>query len=137
MTRGGLLAFLRQHKLCVVSSVHADGAPQAAVVGYAVTDELELVFDTVTTSRKYKNLTTDPRCAVVMWSDAITVQIEGRADEPTGDDLERLRAAYFVAYPDGRDRLRDWPTLTYVRVRPHWARYSDFTTNEIVELELS
>lgn len=136
MTRSGLLAFLRNHKLCVQSSVHADGAPQAAVVGYACTDELELVFDTVTTSRKYRNLQADARCAIVVWDDAITVQLEGVADEPTGEDLERLRAAYFVAYPDGRDRLRDWADLTYIRVRPHWIRYSDFTTGEIIEVPL-
>ncbi len=136
MTRTDLIAFLRKHTLCVEASVHADGRPQAAVVGYAVSDDLELVFDTVTTSRKYDNLVADPRCALVVWDDAITVQLEGIADFPAGDDLDRLRACYFVAYPDGRDRLRDWPALTYVRVRPTWARYSDFSTNTIVELAL-
>ncbi|MBA3462181.1 MAG: pyridoxamine 5'-phosphate oxidase family protein [Deltaproteobacteria bacterium] len=135
MTRGDLIAFLRNHKLCVQSSLHASGAPQAAVVGYAVSDDLEVVFDTVTTSRKYQNLTRDPRCSIVVWSEAITVQLEGIADEPTADDLDRLRTCYFGAYPDGRERLRDWPTLTYVRVRPRWARYSDFATNTIVELD--
>jgi hypothetical protein len=135
MTRDGLIAFLRNHKLCVQSSLHTtSGAPQAAVVGYAVSDDLEIVFDTVTTSRKYQNLKADPRCAIVVWDDAITVQLEGIADEPTGDDLDRLRTCYFVAYPDGRDRLRDWRTLTYLRVRPTWARYSDFASSTIVEL---
>ena len=131
------MAFLRQHKLCVQSSLHRDGAPQSAVVGYACSDELEVVFDTVTTTRKYKNLKADPRCAIVVWADAITVQLEGVADEPTGEDLERMRACYFVAYPDGRDRLRDWANLTYLRVRPHWARYSDFGSGEIAEVVLS
>ena len=37
------------------------GGPQAAVVGFAVSDLLEIVFDTVTTSRKYQNLRRDPR----------------------------------------------------------------------------
>lgn len=134
MKRAELIAFLRAHKLCVQASVHADGRPQAAVVGYAISDDLEIVFDTVTTSRKFANLTRDPRCAITVWAEAITVQLEGNADVPAGDDLDRLRACYFVAYPDGRDRLRDWPTLTYFRVRPTWARYSDFTTNTIVEL---
>jgi hypothetical protein len=134
MTRDELIGFLRSQKVCVQASVHADGRPQAAVVGYAISDDMEIVFDTVTTSRKFANLTTDPRCAITVWSGEITVQLEGIADVPTGDDLERLRACYFVAYPDGRERLRDWPTLTYVRVRPTWARYSDFATNTIVEL---
>ncbi len=135
MTRTELIAFLRSQKLCVQASVHSDGRPQAAVVGYAVSDELEIVFDTVTTSRKYANLCADPRCAITVWSDAITVQLEGNADLPTGEELVRLRACYFVAYPDGQERLREWPTLTYVRLRPTWARYSDFTTNTIVELD--
>ena len=95
------------------------------------------MFDTVTTSRKYRNLQADPRCAIVVWNDAITVQIEGVADEPTGEELERVRACYFAAYPDGRDRLRDWADLTYIRVRPRWARYSDFAGGEIAEVALS
>ena len=137
MTHAELIELLRNHKLAVESSLHADGRPQAAVVGFAVSDELEIVFDTVTTSRKYHNLKRDPRCALVIgWDAEITVQIEGVADEPTGDDLARLKACYFVAYPDGRERAR-WPTIAYIRVRPRWIRYSDFTTTPaptIVEL---
>ena len=137
MTRSELVAVLRTHKLAVQASIHADGGPQAAVVGFAVSDELEIVFDTVTTSRKYHNLCCDPRCALVIgWDAEITVQLEGIADVPGGDDLERLQAIYFLAYPDGRDRARSWPTLTYVRVRPTWARYSDFTSNTVSEIEL-
>jgi hypothetical protein len=40
-------AYLRQQKLVVQSSIAADGAPQATLVGIAITDETELVFDTV------------------------------------------------------------------------------------------
>jgi hypothetical protein len=40
-------AYLRQQKLAVQSSIAADGAPQATLVGIAITDETELVFDTV------------------------------------------------------------------------------------------
>lgn len=100
--------------------------PQAAVIGFAVSDALELVFDTTEDTRKYRNLRADPRIALVVgWDDAVTAQIEGIADFPSGDELERIRQCYFVAYPDGRDRL-DWPGITHVRVRPTWVRYSDF-----------
>jgi general stress protein 26 len=134
MTHAELIRFLRKHKLAVQTSIHADGSPQAALVGFAVTDQLEIVFDTVTTSRKYRNLKRDPRCALVIgWNEEITVQIEGVADEPTGDELARLQACYFAVYPDGRDRAK-WPTIAYFRIRPKWARYSDFTTMTIVEL---
>jgi general stress protein 26 len=136
MTRLEILGFLRRHKLAVQASVAAGGAPQAAVVGYGVSDALEIVFDTIETTRKAVNLHADPRIALVVgWDDEITAQIEGVADFPTGAELQRLREVYFAAYPDGRDRLA-WPGITHVRVRPTWIRYSDFTKDppEIVEL---
>lgn len=136
MTRAELVDFLRQHRLAVEATVAPAGAPQAAVVGFAVSDALELVFDTLTTTRKYENLVREPRIALVIgWDREQTAQLEGTADVPDGDDRDRLRAVYFAAYPDGRARLA-WPGLVHVRVRPTWVRYSDFTTTppRIVEL---
>jgi hypothetical protein len=140
VTRVELLGFLRRYKLAVVatiealgprapslSQVAAPGAPQAAVVGFAVSDQLEIVFDTLESTRKYVNLVADPRVALVIgWDDAITAQLEGVADVPAGAELDRLRECYFGPYPDGRERLA-WPGITHVRVRPTWARLSDFT----------
>ncbi|WP_406000106.1 pyridoxamine 5'-phosphate oxidase family protein [Streptomyces sp. NBC_00829] len=136
MQRDELIWFLRRYKLAVQASVSPDGAPQAAVVGYAVSDQLEIVFDTVDTTRKCINLRADPRIALVIgWDDAITAQIEGVADFPTGTELERVREWYFTAYPDGRDRLA-WPGITHVRVRPSWVRYSDFTQDPPLVVEV-
>jgi general stress protein 26 len=136
MRRDELVRFLRRYKLAVEASVAAGGAPQAAVVGFAVSDDLEIVFDTTEETRKYRNLRADPRIALVIgWEHEITAQIEGVADFPTGAELERIRECYFVAYPDGRTRLA-WPGITHVRVRPTWVRYSDFTVDppRIVEM---
>ena len=134
-----VLTFLRAHKLATQATASADGAPQAAVVGYAVTDRLELVFDTLASTRKARNLRENPRLAFVVGGlkagDERTVQYEGVADEPTGVELERLKTAYYAVFPDGPSRL-SWPGLIYVRVRPTWIRYSDYNCNppEIVEL---
>jgi pyridoxine/pyridoxamine 5'-phosphate oxidase len=137
MQRAELLAFLREHRLAVQASVGRDGAPQAAVVGIAISDELEVVFDTLTSTRKYENLVADPRIALVIgWDQGKTAQIEGVVDFPTGAELERIRECYFVAYPDGRDRLA-WPGITHARVRPRWIRYSDFTCEPPRIIELS
>ena len=59
---------------------------------------------------------------------------EGIADEPSGSELERLKQTYYTVYPDGPSRLH-WPGLIYVRVRPTWIRYSDYTLDppQIVE----
>jgi len=133
-----LLAFLRQHRLAVEASVSPAHTPQAAVVGIAVTDRFEIVFDTVDSTRKAHNLRRNPRLAFVIGGltkgEERTVQYEGVADEPSGAELERLKAIYYSVYPDGPSRL-SWPGLIYVRVRPIWIRYTDYTVEptEIVE----
>ena len=128
-----MLQFIRRHRYAVQASVAADGAPQAAVVGIAVSDALEVVFDTLGTSRKAKNLRHEPRMALVVgWDEEQTLQLEGLADEPTGDELQRLKRVYLAAFPDGIER-EQWPDITYVRVHITWARYSDFRSNGGVE----
>lgn len=126
MTAPELIAFLRRYRLGVVATRGADGAPAAAVVGVAITDELEIVFDTLADTRKLANLTADPRVAIVIgWDHEATAQLEGLADIPTGAEHERILAAYLAVFPDGRERLA-WPGITHVRVTITWARYSDF-----------
>jgi pyridoxine/pyridoxamine 5'-phosphate oxidase len=137
MTRADLLPFLQKHRLGVQSTVSPSGDPQAAVVGIAVTPELEIIFDTLDTTRKCRNLRADPRIAFVIgWDEEITVQLEGIADEPTGAKRDRILEAYFAVYPDGRARLA-WKGITHFRMRPTWIRYSDFNgAGEIVEIEV-
>jgi len=129
VTRAEILAFMRCHSLAVQASVSAADAPQAAVVGFIVTDDFEIVFDTADTARKVANLRQNARCALVIGGmvngDERTVQLEGITDEPSGPDLERLKELYFARFPDGRER-QHWPGLTYVRVRTQWLRFSDF-----------
>jgi pyridoxine/pyridoxamine 5'-phosphate oxidase len=137
MTRAELLSFIRRHRYAVQASTAGDGAPQAAVVGIAATDELELVFDTLGTTRKAQNLRLNPRIALVVgWDEEQTVQLEGVVDEPTGAELARVKRAYFAAFPDGPER-EQWPGITYLRVRLTWARYSDFRPGGgVVEIAL-
>ena len=121
-----LYRFLRQHRYGVISSIAADGRPQSALVGIATTPDLRIVFDTLRTTRKYANLIRSPRCSfVVGWSGEQTLQFEGIAEEPAGDDLLRYQAAYFEVWPDGPARL-NWPNLTHLVVHPTWLRYSDY-----------
>jgi general stress protein 26 len=135
-----LLDFMRLHRLAVQASVSAAGVPQAALVGFAVSDQFEIVFDTLQTTRKAQNLHQNPHIALVIggWvpDDERTVQYEGEADEPSGAELDRLKQVYYTAYPDGPSRA-GWPGLIYVRVRPTWVRYSDYNKDppEIVEFQ--
>ena len=126
MERSDLYRFMKQHRYGVVSSIAADGSSQSALVGISVTPELCIVFDTLRTTRKYANLIRNPRCSIVVgWSGEQTVQFEGIAEEPSGDDLRGFQAAYFEIWPDGRARM-SWPNLTYLVAHPRWLRYSDY-----------
>ena len=126
MTREELLRFLQKHRLGVASTTADSGDPQSALVGIAVTDQFEIVFDTLAKTRKCQNLRKHPRISVVVgWDQEITVQYEGVADEPTGSELERLKAIYFAVYPECMSH-QTWEGITYVRIRPTWIRYSDF-----------
>jgi hypothetical protein len=122
----------------VQASVTGDARPQAAVVGIAVSDDFEIVFDTVDFSRKAQNIRSNPAVSLVIGGthdgDERTVQYEGTADVPTGAERDRLLDLYFSRFPDGRDRL-SWRGLIHVRVRPRWIRYSNFNSNppEILE----
>lgn len=120
-----LLAFMRRGRYWVEATVAASGAPQAAVVGVVVSEAFEVFFDTEGGTRKAANLRREPRVALVMWDGAATVQLEGLADEPEGDDLRRLKSLYFERFPDGREREK-WPDIRYVRVKPTWLRYADY-----------
>jgi general stress protein 26 len=140
MTREQLLAFMRSHRYAVEASVSSGGEVQAAVVGIVVSDDFEIFFDTLAETRKARNLRRNPAIALVIGGtapeDERSVQYEGLADEPEGAELERLKALYFDRFPDGRER-QSWPGLIYLRARPTWLRYSDFSRvpPEIVELE--
>lgn len=140
MTAATVLAFMRTHRLAVEASVSRDRAAQAAVVGIAVTDRFEVVFDTLDSTRKVSNLRANPRIALVIGGldpgDERTVQYEGVADLPSGPDRDRAQAAYFEAWPDGRARAA-WPRLVYVRVRATWIRYSDFNQNPPIIAEFA
>jgi hypothetical protein len=126
MTAANIYDFIAKEKLGVLSSLSPEGTVQSALVGIAVTPKLEIIFDTLDSTRKFRNLTQQLRCSFVIgWTGEITVQFEGEAWLPAGSELERYRQIYFSTWPDGPTRLA-WPGLTHVVVRPTWVRYSDF-----------
>ncbi|MBI3235875.1 MAG: pyridoxamine 5'-phosphate oxidase family protein [Bacteroidetes bacterium] len=104
MTKEYLYNFISKHKFAVLSTVSEENKPESAVVGIAVTKDLKIFFDTVSTSRKYQNLLKIPSIAFVIgWDDARTVQYE------------------------------EWKDIAYFCVEPKWIRYSDFTIPQYIE----
>jgi general stress protein 26 len=129
-----MLVYIRRHKLAVIATTASDGSAQSALVGVGVTPALELVFDTLTTTRKHANLLRDPRIAVTFTGPGEqTLQYEGVAAPVslTGTQDHAYREAYYEAWPEGRQRLQ-WPNLAYWRVAPRWARYSDYACGPLI-----
>jgi hypothetical protein len=128
--------FMSGEQLAVLATVGADEQPEAALVGFAVTPELELIFDTVKESRKYPNLKSNPRMAwVIGCTTEVSVQYEGVAEELEGGDLAKYKKTYFAKFLDGPAR-ESWPGITYFVVRPKWVRFCDYNpaTRRIEEM---
>ena len=142
MTRNDLLNFLRQHTLAVQATVSPTNTPQAAVIGFMITDNFEIFFDSITANRKVGNLRNNPAIAFVIGGllkgDERTAQYEGVADEPVGSELTRLQEMYFTRFPEGRER-QGWSGIVYFRARPKWIRYSDYSQNppQVVEFNFA
>jgi hypothetical protein len=133
-SKSELLFYMRGHKLAVVATVNQSSAPEAALVGVGVTDKHELVFDTISFTRKHENLFLRPRIAVTFSGPGEqTLQYEGIAFPLSSDGAEdaAYREAYYAAWPDGRERL-NWAGLVNWGVTPIWARYSDFGRGPLI-----
>jgi hypothetical protein len=130
LTRTDLYNFITQSKLGVLGTIGGTGAPQSALVGIAVTEHLEIVFDTVKSSRKHANLIANPACSFAIgWAGEKTVQYEGEAEELTEAKVRaKYQRVYFQAWPECRDHM-SWPGITYFVVRPRWIRFSDYDQN--------
>ena len=128
-----LYEFVSRHRLAVVSTKSVRETPQSALVGIAVSRNLEIYFDTVDTTRKIANIRRNPDVSLVIgWENEQTLQYEGVADEPKADELLALKAIYFETWPDGPER-QAWQGITYCRVRPTWLRFSSFIEPQLIE----
>ena len=131
---------MKEQRYALVASVSAAGTPEAVVVGVAVTDAFEIVFDKLKTTRKAKTLRTNPAVAFVIGGsipgDERTVHYEGDASFPEGAQLARIQAAYFAAFPSGRSRSSS-PGIAYVRVMPRWLRSSDYNSTPAASVEIT
>jgi hypothetical protein len=89
VNRAELLAVMRGNRYAIEATVTPTGAPQAAVIGVAVTDAFEMCFDTLGGFAQGA----EPACQPTVRSrarrllrtgDERTLQYEGLADEPAG-----------------------------------------------------
>jgi general stress protein 26 len=131
MTKEFLYNFIRRYKYGIVSTVSLRNTPESACVGFAVTADLEIIFDTVSDSRKYKNLLLNHNIAFVIGCRGEqTVQYEGVAKVPDDKELDNLLQTYFEVFPEGKVRKDKWKNIAYFCVTPKWIRYSNFNNSK-------
>ena len=131
--RKELHAFLAARPLAVIATTGADGTPEAALMNYAVTPSLEIIFETTSETQKYPNLKRNPRIALVAgWDGPVTLQYRGVAEEMAGAAQDAARDIFLAAFPL-KSSHQVWPGNFYFRVRPLWIRFSSYYQPRRVE----
>lgn len=117
--------FIRETAFAVVASVDSSGAPQAAGVKIAASDDGQLIFGTAAITRKAENIAGDPRVAVVVNQPGASLQIEGGAQILSGTDLASGLEIYLAAFPDEKERMES-AEAALIRITPTWQRMTDY-----------
>lgn len=119
-----ILEFLHTQLLGVISTVDsATNKPEAALVAFSETDQLELIFGTFNDTRKFANLQGNPHVAFVISSDTTTVQYEGIAKIAEGDHIEEYRAIHLTKNPRAQ-KVSHHLKQQFFKVTPTWVRYT-------------
>ena len=139
ITKQKILEFLHQNDLGVISTIHVGkSAPESALVGFGATENLELVFGTYASTRKYKNLQSNPVVAFVTgFSGATgTLQYEGVAHELSREEQDPYIALLVKKNVD-HQRFANNPEQRYFLVKPTWIRLyiSPSESQQVWELE--
>lgn len=121
--KDALKTFLDEHSYCVISTIAADGKPQAAMVGYVATDECEIIIGTSSESRKYANLTQRPNVAIVIGDDVGVVQLEGVAELLNADSYDAMVKDGRIAALPNIEMFRQDPSQVFVKISPSWIRF--------------
>jgi nitroimidazol reductase NimA-like FMN-containing flavoprotein (pyridoxamine 5'-phosphate oxidase superfamily) len=111
-------------KLAVVST-QSDGQPYASLVAFVAGDDLRhIYFITARTTRKFANLTREPRVAVLINSstneesdfhEAVSITVTGTAEEISGLEREKILTRYLSKHPYLEDFARS-PSCALIQV---------------------
>jgi pyridoxine/pyridoxamine 5'-phosphate oxidase len=117
--------FIEETDLTVISTVDSKNVPESAVILFAKTPQLEFIFYTFPTSRKYKNMKDNPSVSFVIgWDERITVQYVGIAEELQKKDLKKYRDLFFKQNPKAI-KWEGKKDIAYFKVTPKWIRYTN------------
>jgi hypothetical protein len=126
---------ISQSKLAVLSTVTPENTSESAVIQISFRENLELIFDTLPTFRKYKNLRNNQDVSVVIGWEPATVQYEGIAVELNGRELGEYRQVHLAKFPEAVkfEKLG----IKFFKIIPKWIRCTDVHKQpwEVVEMK--
>ena len=128
-------------RLCVLAT-QGRGQPYGSLVAFAEAEGIDcLLFATSRNSRKYSNLSSDPRVALIIdsrsnadadFSQALAVTATGSAHEARGEARDRLAKVYLAKHPHLEEFVRS-PQTALCRVEVDEYVIAGFT--EVVKLK--
>ena len=114
----------RYHKLVeacshfTLATASAAGDPEAAIMAFAAGLDFRLYFYTLDDSRKYANLSRNPRAAVTLYSPPEYAQLDGEVRELAGEAAEAAQRAILEHVPGDRRGYHEDPRCRYFLFRP-------------------
>jgi len=118
-------SLLNSQRLAVLSTLMS-GRPYSNLIAFAVTDDLkDIFFATTRATRKFANLTAEPRVSLLMdnrsnqetdFGEASAVTVLGTAGEVLGTDREKYQQLYLKKHPYLEDFVTS-PTCALIRVK--------------------
>ena len=104
-----LKGLFQAQRLAVLATREGDGQPYTSLMAFAVSADLkQILLVTSRFTRKYANLTADPRVSLLVDNrshrtadihEAMAVTVLGRVEEVTGAERDRLLAHYLEIHP--------------------------------------
>jgi general stress protein 26 len=132
--------FLRIQSMATISTIDKNGLkPESALIAFAETSNLEIIFETFYATRKYENLQYNKNVALVVGWDMVvhrTLQYEGIAEPIPPQDVARYRSIFLRKKTPCTEQFLLDPRVRLFKIRPLWISYSDYTSPKphIIEL---
>lgn len=127
--------FIKDHRVCVLTTLLSDGAPHAATLHYSHQEEpLKFYFSTENTSRKCQDLLDGKEVKasmVVGFSEEewITFQMDGVVRAILDKSvLEEIHKIHYAKHPDS-EKWKNDPATIFLEFTPTWWRYTNYKTD--------
>lgn len=144
-SKAAVLSFLKSHVLATISTANNTTLqPESALVAYAELDNFEILFLTLEGSRKWVNLQSNSKVAMVVgWESNparwATLQYEGQAYPVSDIDESHFRTIFL--HKKGSPCTEEFfkqPHMRLFKISPTWIGFSCFPPGEkprIVEIK--